>query len=101
MLRQEPVMTLTNFGHNKSRPETGCQQGFLRRSSGRGQTIYSVFTRKAGAPSGGKPPALYKAAVTGLYGRLYCETAPLPPGLYLYTRTLPSRYLQMKPVALR
>jgi hypothetical protein len=34
ILGQEPVMTLTSFGHNDSGPETGRQQGFLRLSSG-------------------------------------------------------------------
>jgi hypothetical protein len=50
---QEPVMTLTNFGHNESGTETGLQQGFLRRASGwRGaHTAYS--RRKSGHRSAG------------------------------------------------
>jgi hypothetical protein len=48
MLRQEPVMTLTNFGHNESGLETGLQQGFLPCDPGYGRPYTAYLRWKSG-----------------------------------------------------
>ena len=48
MLWQDPVMTLTSFGHNESGPETGRQQGSLRFAPGLGGPCTAYTRRKSG-----------------------------------------------------
>jgi hypothetical protein len=62
-------MTLTSFGQDKKRPETGPEQGFHRLAFARTLNVYGAFNARHHPPAARGRRFYCKAAVTDFYGR--------------------------------